>query len=338
VRFSACGLFALLFILSPLGEVERARAQSSPGLGDTIGRVGENYAALYMQPVVDAVGANLNSGFFHTADVGTGLLPGVDLYVGVKGFGTLIPDEDRSLSLRYQTTEEVTYEGETYEADVTFNIDDAPTAFGETETGTVTGTAVYEANGEERSETRSFETLPGVFDSPVLPLGVPQVGVGVPLLGTHVSLRYLPRIGYGDLGSVQLTGGGLRHDVSSYIPLLPFSLAAHGFYQSVSIEDGDEGEVVNATAYAAGVSASKSLLLFTFYGGLQWERTTADVAYTFDPPTSELAPQSITLDLTGENSVRALAGVSFGLGPAVINVDFSQGQRSVLSAGLGVAL
>ncbi|PSQ83468.1 MAG: hypothetical protein BRD40_01980 [Bacteroidetes bacterium QS_1_65_9] len=48
--------------------------------------------------------------------------------------------------------------------------------------------------------------------------------------------------------------------------------------------------------------------------------------------------RSIAFGLTGASSFRALAGVSVGLGPAVLSVDLSQGERTVLSAGLGISL
>lgn len=313
--------------------------QSSDELADALEEVGAAYGERYVQPAVNALGADLNSGFFHKATVGGGLLPLVDVYAGVKAFGTLVPEEERTLSLSYQTRQEVEYEGETYDADVTYEIDEAPTVFGEQEPGQVTGTATFEDDdGQERTKDVSLDLLSGVYEVPAVPLGTPQVGVGLPMIGTHVSVRYLPRISYGGFGSVQFAGGGVRHDVSSYIPLLPLGLSAYGFYQSLSIEGDQAGEVLDLSAYALGVSASKSFLVATVYGGLQYERTTAEVAYSFDPPGDEIDAQSVAFDLTGENSFRALAGVSVGLGPAVLNVDLGQGQRTVLSAGLGVSL
>ena len=332
-----------LLLAGALAAGSPAHAQQSPDdLADALlEEVGAAYGERYVQPAVNALGADLNSGFFHKATVGGGLLPLVDVYAGVKAFGTLVPEEERTLSLSYQTRQEVEYdEGETYDADVTYEIDEAPTIFGEQEPGQATGTATFQADGQEQTKDVSLDLPPGLYEVPAVPLGTPQVGVGVPMIGTHVSVRYLPRIGYGGFGSVQFAGGGVRHDVSSYIPLLPFGLSAYGFYQTLSIEGDQAGEGLDLSAdlsaYALGVSASKSLLVATVYGGLQYERTTAEVAYSFDPP--EIGAQSVAFDLTGENSFRALVGVSVGLGPAVLNVDLSQGQRTVLSAGLGVSL
>ena len=328
-----------LLLAGALAAGSPAHAQQSPDeLADALEEVGAAYGERYVQPAVNALGADLNSGFFHKATVGEGLLPLVDVYAGVKAFGTLVPEEERTLSLSYQTQQEVTYQDETYPADVTYEIDEAPTVFGEQEPGQVTGTATFQADGQERTKEVSLDLPPGLYEVPAVPLGTPQVGVGVPMIGTHVSVRYLPRISYGGFGSVQFAGGGVRHDVSSYIPLLPLGLSAYGFYQSLSIEGDQAGEVLDLSAYALGVSASKSFLVATVYGGLQYERTTAEVAYSFDPPGDEIDAQSVAFDLTGENSFRALAGVSVGLGPAVLNVDLSQGQRTVLSAGLGVSL
>ena len=339
MRFSAPCLLAALLIAVPGALAPRA-ACAQRSLDDVIQQASEEYGVRYAQPLVDAVGANLNSGFFHKARVGGGLLPGVDVYLGVKAFGTLIPDEDRSLSLRREgISTEATFNGQTCRSDdVSYEINEAPTVFGERTRGiaTISGTFTCE-NGSSENVSERIELLPGAVNTPIAPLAVPQAGVGIPLLGTHLTVRYLPRIPYGDLGSVQFAGAGLRHEVSSYIPLLPFAFSVHGFYQSLSIADGGENEVANASAYAAGVSASKSLLLFTVYGGLQVERATTEVNYTFDPGGG-FDPQPLSFSLTGENTFRALAGVTFGLGPLAVNVDFSQGQRSVLSAGLGLSL
>lgn len=333
-RLPTLALISLLLLVVP------ARAQqSSSSISETIERVGEAYARLYVQPVVDAVGAGLGSGLFQTAEVGRGLLPGVDLYLGVKAFGIIIPDESRSLSLTYRTTETFTYRGETYQADVTFRIEGAPTAFGEEEPGTVTAKATFETrNGRRIDTTATFALLPGVFNSSVAPLAVPQAGVGLPLLNTHLTVRYLPPVSFGNYGSIQLIGAGLRHEISAYLPVLPFNLSVQGAYQQISVEDEGRGEVTNISMIAANISVSKTLAIVTFYGGLQVERTTADVAYTFIPDDPDLEPQEIAFSLTGANTARVLAGVSLHLGPVVLNADYSQGQRRVLSAGLGLSL
>ena len=332
--------FALLLAgaLAFSGSPAHAQEDADDGLAGALDDVGEEYGRRYVQPLVNAAGADLNSGFFHKASVGGGLLPLVDVYVGVKAFGSLVPESDQSLSLRYQTQQEVTYEGETYNADVTYDIDEAPTVFGEREPGEVTGTATFQADGQERTQETSLDLLPGVYKTSIVPLGTPQVGVGLPMIGTHVSVRYLPSISYQDVGSLQFAGAGLRHDVSSYIPLMPLGLSAYGFYQNLSVEEENAGEVLDLSAYALGVAASKSFLVATVYGGLQYERTTADVAYTFDPPGEAGGTRSIAFGLTGASSFRALAGVSVGLGPAVLSVDLSQGERTVLSTGLGISL
>jgi hypothetical protein len=336
----AAALVGLLLIGAIAGAP--ARAQSSGTFGETLQRVGEDYAERYAAPVVDAAGAGLNSGLFHTAGVGNGLVPGVDLYLSVKAFGTQVPDADRSLSLRYQTQESITLsDGRqcTSRGDVTYEIDGAPTAFGERDPGTVSAEGIFECDdGTVVDSSATLDLLPGVFDSGIAPLAVPQAGVGLPLTGTHVMVRYLPNIRYRDYGTVGFIGGGVRQEVGRFLPFMPLDVSVYGFYQSLTIAGEDDVDAsVDASAVAGGLSVSKTVLLFTFYGGLQAERTTADLNYTFEP-TGDLAPQNIGTSFTGANTVRALAGVSVGLGPVVLSADLSQGQRSVVSAGLGLSL
>jgi hypothetical protein len=186
----------------------------------------------------------------------------------------------------------------------------------------------------------SQDLLPGL-DMGTAPLAVPQVGVGLPYTGTRLSLRPIPNLRYRDYGTIEFFGGGVRQEITRFLPMLPLDLSAHLFYQSISVEEeilGAEGtEFVSASTWAGGLSASKTLSVVTFYGGLQFERTNANLNYTFVPGAG-LEARTIDLDFSGANSFRVLAGASLGLGPVVLNVDVSQGQRSVLSAGLGFQL
>ncbi|PSQ91753.1 MAG: hypothetical protein BRD52_07035 [Bacteroidetes bacterium SW_4_67_19] len=350
-------LFPAAFLAVLLAAASPARAQTqTSSFGSTLEAVGEEYARLYAQPVVDAVGANLNSGFFYDAGVEqNGLVPGVNLYVGVKAFATSVPDSDRSLSLRYSVRESITLDrrnanGEltrcTSRGKVMYTIDDAPTAFGSDEAGEIranNGNSVTFQCNDGTEVTRdgvSQDLLPGL-NMGTAPLAVPQVGVGLPYTGTRLSLRLIPNLRYRDYGTIEFFGGGVRQEITRFLPMLPLDLSAHLFYQSISVEEeilGAEGtEFVSASTWAGGLSASKTLSVVTFYGGLQFERTNANLNYTFVPGAG-LEARTIDLDFSGANSFRVLAGASLGLGPVVLNVDVSQGQRSVLSAGLGFQL
>ena len=313
-------------------------AEAQDDLGDALQDVGASYAELYVQPMVDAFGADINSGLFRSASVGAGLIPLVDVSVGVKGFGTILPESAQTLSLAYTRSETFTYDGEEYDVPVTYTIDDAPTVFGETEAGTVTATVDTTIDGQRINEERSFDVLPGLVNTRIAPLLVPQASVGSSLTGTDLTLRYLPEISLGDYGAFNMFGVGVRQEVGRYIPLLPFSVSAQVMYQKMGISGAEDNDIVSATAWAGNVAVSKSLLLLTVYGGLQLERTTVDVEYLFQPQNEDLPGQTIAFDLQGKNNFRALAGLNLSLGLFNVHADYSLGQMNVLTAGVDVVL
>lgn len=321
---------------------------SGQDLGELIEGVGSAYSELYLQPLADALGADMNAGLFHTARIGGGLLPLVDVYVGARLMGTFISDDDKTFDLTYDTEQVFrASDGQEYVVPLTFQIVDGPTFFGDGSPGMVTAD-VHETvspgpdgrNGTSDDvtidTTAAFDLLPGLTGTPIAPLIVPHVGVGS-IAGTDLVLRYLPRVGLGDYGSVGLVGVGVRHSVSQYLPLLPISLSGQIMWQKLSIEAPEQDEIFAASAWAANVAVSKSLLLLTVYGGLQIERSSIDVNYTLLPNEPQLS-RSIAFGLRGDNAVRLIAGAAFGLGPFVVNIDGAIGNRIVVAAGVGLSL
>lgn len=318
-------------------------------LGGLIDEVGEAYAGPYLQPLADALGADLNAGLFHTASVGGGMLPLVDLYVGAKVMGTLITDADKTFDLSYRTEQVFrASDGNRYTVPVTFEIVNGPTVFGDESRGTATAHVNETVNpgpdGQSGTAddvvidtTATFDVLPGLVDTPIAPFIVPQIGVGS-IAGTDLVFRYLPRIGNDEYGTIGLVGIGVRHSLSQYVPLSPVSLTAQVMWQKLSIEDDSENEIFAASAWAANVAVSKSLLVLTVYGGLQVERSSIDIDYTFEPEDPDLPSRTVAFGLTGDNKVRVLAGLTFGLGPLAVNADAAVGNRTVVSAGVGLSL
>jgi hypothetical protein len=333
-----------------LSAAPPAHAQTT-SLGSTLEDVGEEYARRYAQPAVDAVGANLNSGFFYKSGVGDGggLIPGVDLYLGVKAFASQVPDADRTLSLSYSSSETITFDNgvQCTTAEIPFTLNEVPTALGSRDAEDVVIKLDKDDlrcdSGVEPPEPDDITITPlsGV-DLGVAPLAVPQAGVGIAATGTQLSLRYLPNLRYKDWVTMKFIGGGLRQEITRFLPMLPLDLSTHLFYQSVSFEEelisAESTPFMTASTWAGGVSASKTLSsVVTFYGSLQFERTRANVEYTFDPG-ADFETRTLGVSFSGANSFRVIAGASLGLGPVVLNVDVSQGQRRVLSAGLGFQL
>jgi hypothetical protein len=297
-------------------------------LGSTLGKVAAPYGQAYVAPAVNAFGMDLNSGLFHTANVGGTLPFGLSLYVGVQVGGTLVSSSDKSFSLAYQDTLD---EGVLGKHLATYVVTNAPTIFGSTEKGKV---VITPSNNPALTDTET--TVGGLVNTSFAPLPIPQVGLGS-LFGTDVMVRFLPKIKLSSYGSVQLFGWGLRHSISQYIPLIPIDIALQLGFQNFSIKDTSGNNVFKLSTFAANLEVSKTFAILTVYGGLQVESSKVDVSYSFTP-LGETQPVPISFSLNGKNKFRALLGLDLGLGPLTINVDYSIGAISAVTAGLGVTI
>ncbi|MEF8817136.1 MAG: DUF6588 family protein [Salinibacter sp.] len=309
-------------------------AQAQDELGDALNSIGQQYADSYTQPVTDALGANLNAGLFRTAEVGgEGIIPGIDVYVGVAGMGALTSGSAESFRL---SDEVIETEGGR-QLRIEYPDADLPTAFGENESP---GSAdiIDEQTGMQVDQVPLPSSL---IDTPIAPLAIPQIGAGT-VLGTDAQVRFLPETSISDYGSVSLFGLSVRHSLSQYIPLSPVNLAVQGTWQSLSLSGSDgstnPGEIVDASGWALNAQVSKSVPVapITFYGGLQYEQFGVDVGYTFQAPDGSTS--TVSLDQDASNNVRALAGVSVTLALIQLNVDYALASNNTVSAGLGITL
>jgi hypothetical protein len=169
--------------------------------------------------------------------------------------------------------------------------------------------------------------FPGGLNASMLPLAVPQLTLGS-VFGTDVTVRYFGYSTNKEIGKLNLFSWGLRHSISQYVKVLPLDLAV-GFYK----QQFTLGDYVKSNSWYAGVQASKRVLLFTFYGGLGYENTKMDLHYTNLNDNTK-----IDFSLTGSNSIRFTAGVTFNLGPVKLNVDYNLASQSTLCVGLGIGI
>ncbi len=313
-----------------------AHAQDSDELADALSRIGQQYATNYTRPVTDALGADMNAGLFRTAEFSdTGLLPGIDVYVGASVMGALTAGSPKSFQMANDEVE-INTGGSVRTLRIEYPNTDLPTAFSENESP---GTADII---DQETETKVGEvTLPGsLINTPIAPLVVPQVGVGT-VLGTDAQLRYLPETSFNDYGTVALIGVSVRHSLSQYIPLSPINVAVQGSWQRLSLSGREgsrnPGKIVDASGWALNAQASKDVpvLPLTFYGGVQYEKFGVDVNYTF---SANGQTATFTYEQDAANNVRALAGVSFSLAILKFNVDYALSSNNTVSAGVGLTL
>ena len=266
---------------------------------DFIDRYSGNDADAYMQPLADAVGSNLNSGWYRSARIDR---KGFRLYIGLVAQLAPVPDKQKTFSavtpdyFSPQRTAEVA------------------TIFGSPRSTTVQGD-----NGTEY-------TFPGGAGVSSLPLAVPQVTIGN-VWGTDASFRFFALDLGGDVGSVDVFGWGIRHSISQYFTDFPVHLAV-GYYSNRFQLGDDELDIKTSLI---SIQASYETGVLEIYGGPGWESASLDFFYV---PGGE--DEEIDISLDSKNSFRMTLGAALNLGAFTLNVDYNLAYQSSLSAGIGV--
>jgi hypothetical protein len=293
-RLRVAGFAALLFPLTLWAQ--------NP-LEDAIQQLNSDNVRGYLQPFVNSVGANFNSGFYHTADISDA----VKIQLQVIAMGTLIGPAEKN------------YFGT------------APQGYSQTpvQTATVFGGSGATINGPAPGLTYHFQN--GQVKTDIVPLAVPQVTIGN-IFGTQAIIRYAPLPAMNDIPKITLAGGGLRHSVSRYFPSIPVDLSAGVFYQQLTI-----GDYLEEKGFAFGAQVSKTFFIATIYGGMQYESSSMTVNYTYKGPGAT-PNTNVNLSIGGENSYRATAGLALNLILLTLNADVSVGKVTVASAGIALGL
>lgn len=274
-------------------------AVHAQGLEDLLGKYTGTNGQGYIQPLADAFGANLNSGFFHSARIPK---VGLHLNVGFVAMAALIGEKQKTFDAQ---TEDPFSPSATVEA---------PTIFGSIDEEQVEG------NGG------TVFVFPGGLDMKYLPVMVPQITIGS-ILGTDVTFRYFGMKISDDLGTLKLLGYGLRHSISQYLPLLPVDLAVGIFRQTFEL-----GDIIEASSMNYGLEASLPLGIFTVYGGVSYEKADLDISYEYGEGTEA---EEIAFDLTAANGMRMIVGASIKLAVLQIYADYNLADQSVFSVGFG---
>lgn len=332
---------------------------SAQDLSESLSSVASEYASFYVRPLTDALGADYNSGLFHSAD--NGPRNGFHLYVGLKVFATQIESSDERFSTTYSGhyTFEEAVAGQLIKvtAPAVFTVRDASTIFGDETLGTITVRSSLDTTitigGQPHvirfDSTFSMDPIEPLIDLPAMPAGAPQLEIGT-ILGTDVMIRYVPSFSDDEVGRFGLFGAGIRHSLSQYLPRLPFHLAIQGVWQNLFLDDNDGEAVFDLTTWAVNIQASKKIGMLTFYGGLQAEDASIEITYTLenediveigDPggigTGDPFDPVDISLDLDGANSFRGIAGLSLQAGPIHIASDINFGKVRSASASIGLS-
>ena len=251
--------------------------------------------SMYLQPLADTFGANLNSGFFHTAEIKE---TGFHLYFGVKVMGAPIPDEQKTFIAKPENG---------FDPPPNTKL---PTVFGSEEN-------VY-IDGQERPG--------GAWDTKILPIAVPQLTVGSSM-GTELTMRWIEFKVDDNIGYIRLIGVGARHSISQYIPDCLVDITIGYLGQSFKV-----GDIVEANASYMGLQASYSYSVLCFYGGIGYERARLEISYTYEENGEDY---DIRFHLSAKNAVRFTIGLALDLPALKIHADYNLASQQVFCAGLG---
>ena len=246
----------------------------------------------YVQPFVNSMGANFNSGLYHSAAI-TEL--GFHVQFQIVAMGTLIGDAEKT----YETLSPY---------------DSTPVT-----TATLFGDQGAIVNGPGGA---TYQFPFGQVRTNIVPFTVPQLTIGN-VLGTQVIVRYIPLPEIQEFPKTTHFGIGIRHSINQYLPSTPVDIAAGVFYQKLTI-----GEIMEANAFNIGTQVSKSFSLATLYGGLQYETSSLSLNYTSKTnsqvhldvdgenkfrATAGVGLNLVILDLNADINVSKVTVVSAGL-------------------------
>jgi Family of unknown function (DUF6588) len=299
--FPSCLIQWVWLVVLMLFPASSAVAQLESHLSAYTGR----NAPGYFGPVVDAIGADLSSGLYHTARI-----PKEGFHVSLE----LI-----YMSARFSSGER---------SFVAFTEGDfrpeqsavAPTVVGSKDPVSVEGDA----------GTKFW--FPGGFDIAAFDFATPQLRVGS-ILGTEALVRFV-FIPTGDehLGTPSLYGVGFRHSVSQYFNDLPIDAAVGAFWQRSTLGENERGgDIVSADAWTVGFQASKRYSWLEPYVGVAYNNLALDLSYEGDAPEDV-----VDLSLDSGDHFRMTLGVSVNVSFLAVHGEYNSGGQDAFALGLAV--
>jgi hypothetical protein len=346
------------------GSAFAQSGSSGNDLQSTLSSLSESAATGYVSPIVSGFGADLNSGWVHSAPKATKF--SFDLEFGIVGMGSFFSSGSKSFNTS---------------APYNFGYNDADNMIPNAITGArrdsirtsimnlpltvaISGPTIVGSKGDTvkvtfSGGTVSFTAPNGARDSvnipsyiastgvtgylenlPALPMGAPQLSIGT-VFGTSLSFRYLPSIELDKkIGKLSYFGFGFQHNPMVWFPnSIPVDISLAFFTQTLKV-----GDIFKSTATDFGIFASKRFgpgaLNVTPYLGLSVESSKMTVTYNYDTsgPNGQIITVPISFDMKGENSTRLTVGLAIKLVFLNISADYTLAKYNVASVGVGIII
>lgn len=299
--------------------------EDAPGDASTL-------ANSYLEPYGEMLGTSLNSGWYNSAKV-HGLL-GFDFTVSL--MTAVAPSSAQSFDINE------------------LGLNALEVADGESG---VTPTLAGEMSELPELQLKGTDQLASTFEMPngtgfnKLPVPMVQAAVGLPkdieLIG-----RVVPKMKFGDAGEVSLLGVGVKHSLKGYIPVvkrLPFLqmsvLAGYtSFNSSTSISKNDpisvtDGELaISSGAFTSRLLIGANLPVVAIYTGVGYGSSNSDFdvkgEYMVDGFSESFSdPFALNYKTSG---IDFNAGMRIRIGFLALHADYTVGNYSTLTAGVGI--
>jgi hypothetical protein len=291
-------------------------ACAAPPLRAQIGDQIKAYTGLnavgYLQPLSDAIGAEINSAIFRTGHVDK---KGLTIRLELPVMGVIFPDDAKTFSAvtecGFSPTQRVS----------------APTVVGSEKA------VIVEGDGG------TAFAFPGGLNLHSFGLAVPQLRVGN-LFGTEAIVRgFVVRTGGEDVGDFTLFGIGAHHSISQYLPPdFPVDMAAGFFWQTSTVESGtsSSGDLMSATAFTIGVQASTRLAkVFLPYGGLSYDTFSMEVSYDSEAGCSN---EKIDINFDRVNTMHLTLGVQIDIPVMNMFLEYNIASQNSFALGVGFGI
>lgn len=331
----------------------------SQNLEETLSRLSSTAGKAYVSPVISAFGSNLNSGWVSSLPSPTKF--GFHIDIKVAAMGSLFSEEnkkfqtsgmffftssqaDQILQSSGITTVNPLYSSikdELMKTEQSVNFS-GPTVIGSKNEFlkiVFPGKSIQGVN--LKTTTIDIKEVKGILDEiPIFPTAAPQLTVGT-LMGTNLSIRYLPDVDLQDLGKFTFFGIGAIHNVGVWFPNpLPVDFGVGYFTQKMKV-----GDIFESTASQFGLYVSKTfgiIISFTPYAGIVTENSKTTVTYDYQSNQTvngvPVPKTKINFELEGENKTGFLVGFKIHLAAVNINADYKMSKTKTASVGLSLGL
>lgn len=176
------------------------------------------------------------------------------------------------------------------------------------------------------------ERFPGKLQGiSIVPLAVIQVGVGS-FVGNDLFFRFLPKISVSNLGSIDIWGAGIQHDLAKDFKKIPLKIIFQASTHHLRINDSKENDLFELNSFSFNVMLSKKFGVITPYATIQYENANADLAYK----VTVSSEQTVKTSFESNNNFRVVTGLNLKLGAFNINADYNFGKQRSISSGIGL--